>query len=564
MDAVKRELVKRLSTLAPKLYDSYREHTRYAKQGWALYDEVNIVKTKDFDKAKTLEAAYQSVLSELEIDGSNPETQPFLTMEQKAKLHRWRLPVWTLNQLQRVWALPAIYLKRKFRIIVIKPSPEDLLGLSIMLKVCDPKNNPKYLNQAVDAFSDILRFKTYKMTAENVGQLLADRKFFIFVKLSELNGVSLGDYLVLYKQAVDDAGRRAVLTEYLNQIRLSDGLRNSQIFQFSRRLLKSDSDAHESLSHVSAPGKDAGDTSIYPYYLTTRYLQDEHYEPTTTFGSLLQVQNEANSVIDLLVNSTSVNGPRPYGDRQIVAEAALDPNLKRASIDMHRDALLTSGKVFRVAVSRGGLLNYIEELFRRIPFRVLNEAVASRLHVVLLKQIRSRLYRASSLPREVFISPETLSMEKLADDKKMVSNDLIGVPNPYFASAAKVLAWWYLMPKEKAAFLESVRQSPQGEAGVKAIKDAVDSLIFTIRSSHVDIQYHPERYTVDPVTGISKDVLEDIRAPKRFNVFWFIPANKFDADNDIEWMGSTHVSLPAWPDVPADHSHRPVALSASA
>ncbi len=543
--------VGRMSRLAPRLYDSYRKYARIASQGFTMHYAVQDLQKAYPEHAGDIQEAFSQVISERGADLTDPRAEPGLIDKQAGAdawvnqcLARMRMERWAPGLANRVrshsnlvrlmqsfkrwrnWQrlekkspAVALFYKRHMGLVRLVKDPTDALALNLMLTPADPKDAPfeerPFLNKTVDVLDNIFKFRLYKKTLGDVDGIVESPDFEVLRKLSEQNHVDVKSRVTAYLKSNRPDVRRRILLELLDQIHLTEGLRNGFIFQQTRRLLKSEPVAFEKYSRRLTGIANLENPTLYPAYLLDRYLQDKDLQPTTEFAGLLMVEDVAGEIKRSLINHTSPDGPKFLGEREHVQEAALDINPREALVEMQEDAMSTDGNIYRVAVSRS-LRSFIDTIINRISSRMMNGA-ARRLHPVLLDQVLHRLHKLPLLGRIILVSPETLTQQKIVDDPA-VRGDLIGVPNPFLANAFELFGWLSpLLDQERHAYFEQVEKDFSRKAVTDTLDD-IEYLHFLTRSIGVEIRFIAQRFRM--VNGNKIDALEDIRPPKGFVTGW--------------------------------------------
>ncbi|HVO33538.1 MAG TPA: hypothetical protein VMU17_06455 [Elusimicrobiota bacterium] len=562
--------IHRLRTLAPGVYVSYREWSRYSLMGWQFYDLMEAINEPDparaAARAADIEQAFSQVLSDIELDATNPEIQRlFLTPPQRRQV---RLAQWAgLGLLQRLSPQMAKRVKRRLGIIRTIDDPEEQLELALLLK----ENLPREMTDlAVAALKSILDYRILKELLNDAGplneaklaEIVESRTLHTYRKLSEQFGLDLHWYLREYVLAKGNPGQqRKLLHDYISQLRLAPGQQTGLVFMWSRGLLKTSRDEHEQLSARVAPAAGERESpATFPKFLELRLLQDEKAkpEPTVSIAGLDQLHDKGAAVIQQLIalrhpGPTGARmGPAPFGKRPIFQEAAGDPNLREALRDSQEDAMLTDGNVYHVAISRRRLRRFIYDVFIRIASRVLLP-VADRIHPVFYEQIEHILKNRNREQAVIFVYPELRSLEILGDTQRNKNAIIAGVPNPFLTNFMKVMTFWTKMPTERQAFLDFVR-GEHGDSAVRQLESDIEDLLFDYTSYKLQFKSISRRYETDARTGERIDNLDDEVPPRGYRTGWITYTDDLSGDGpsvgpqspDAPNGGSGRATTPHW------------------
>jgi len=470
---------------------------------------------------------------EVDLTGDYAQTillrERMVTPRQIQRAKRLRA-VFFLGPLSRLAPRIAQRLKRRLRLIVSKQ------------EIIDHAEPFGTRAEGAQALADILDFKLKdiqsadpRTVSDELDVLIASRELYIYRTLSVQHHLDLKWYLTRYIEARQHRElQQQIVRDYTDRIHLAPGLQSGLIFQWSRRLLKSDPREHETLSSGihSNTEEPTDEPWTFPKFLIEKFLQNKNLEPTISLAGLFHLHDQSSEVWQRIIGLASDHGPRPYGDATIVQEAALDPTLRQSLRDVQADARSTTGDIYRVAVSYHGLKYFIRQMAMRIVNRV-DPQFADRIHPTFLFQIIDSLHQPSRHPRIIFISPELESFRALAEDKAIKDAILVGVPNPFLINAAKVFAFWTLMPNEKKAYLDDVLRR-FGPEVVTQLETDIEELLFTFTSFSLQFQAHDYRYEInpktgqlvlDPITGEPIDVLNNQRPPLDYRTMWGVAVN---------------------------------------
>jgi hypothetical protein len=549
MRQVLRATVDRMSTLDPELYVRYREFLRYHNQWEGISLCIGAIREKNAQLCQIMYDHFSQGLSEIDVDPTNPMVFRTLELRQKVVVAVVKFILSPMT-----WMSPetSLWIKKKVPGFVrVLKDPQEQLQLCLLFKGIDihmhdlnakpakgvrPKEEaPRDL--AINLLDQILHFRLFgiKNADGNIDEVQLQKFFeqtdFKPIRhLAERNGIDIESVIRAYLSSQDTPEARNVLGGLYDQLNLGSGNRNSLVKQYFRREDKSDADESEKLLERLLGGRRVADPARPPIYMATQYLSDENMKPTTSAAALEQADSEAKELLDELIASRPPGGPAPFGNIEIVREAALAETRQRTLEDFKRDQLLTNGDINLVSISRG-LLGFMFEIFNRIRSRLSSE-YSRRIWPLFIHQIRPILRRASNHRRLILTSPETHSLARWLDPT-FKDADVIVTPSPYLTSAAKILAFMNMMPAEKEAYFEAVRDA-YGEAKAASLENKLTNYVNLLRSFHLEIALYTQRYERDETTGKIIDKLERKLPPFSYRTFAMMPEGSLQMPEDPE------------------------------